>query len=154
MMGILATIGVGLSLVGCGGGSQTPQERLIGNWIYSNADGTVGEDIDVKSDGTYVLSVIQVTSATSGNVQEERGTYVATDSQVTTTPQEWSCPGPDPVSTMQYSFSGDILVISGPTGLLSLNPNTAPASSGVAITFGCFQSDGSFVAEALAPVSN
>lgn len=57
------------------------------------------------------------------------------------------------MSTVQYSFSGGELVVTEPTGLISLMPNTSPATS-VVLTFGCFQSGGAFVAAALAPVSN
>jgi hypothetical protein len=153
MKGILAAIVLGLASTACSP-SQTPQERLVGDWVYVDSTGTVGEGVDLKPDGTYAISVLQLTTATTGNAQQETGTYTATDSDIRTTPQEWTCPGPDPVAVTPYSFSGNLLVVTGSSGLITFSPNTAPASTAEVLTFGCFQANGSFVAEALAPVSN
>ena len=96
---------------------------------------------------------LQATSTTSLNVEEETGTYVATDTTLTTTPQEWTCAGPDPVLSYSYAFAGSGLDVTSSTGLIVFSPDTTPPTSNAVVTFGCFTSTG-FVASPLAPVTN
>ncbi len=50
-----------------------------------------------RSDGTYVFSILEFTSPNSADAVVETGTFTTSGSAVTFTPQQWSCPGPDPI---------------------------------------------------------
>ena len=141
------------TVASCGGGnSETPKERLIGKWLYSGSSAGIG--LQFNSDATYSAQVLQLTSDTTGNDEVEKGVFSATDTQIVFTPQMYTCPGPLPVYTLAYTFNGDSLSVMFSTGAMGFSRNTVPASSNFIITFGCFQSDGSFVTSPLAPVSN
>jgi hypothetical protein len=135
-------------------GSSSPADKLVGNWIYENADETAGIGATFRSDGTYTVVTLVLTSQNTGDAQVEDGSYVATDTSITTTPTEWTCPGPDPVSVVTYSFSGADLVATIGAQVFVMQPNNQPAQSSFALTLGCFDSTGNFTAQALAPVSN
>jgi hypothetical protein len=107
----------------------------------------------LDSDGTYIAQQLELTSSTSASDEGEGGVYTATSDTITFTPQKSSCPGPDPIYSLNYSFSGPNLVISTPSGAFALARNTYSGANG-SITFGCFQPDGSFVPESIAPVGN
>ena len=139
----------------CGGGnSETPQQRLIGQWLYTNSTGSAGIDITFNTNATYVAQILQLTSTTSANDEIEDGVFSTTDTEITFTPQKYTCPGPDPVYSMTYSFNGDSLLLLLSTGATGFSRNTTPAATNFTLAFGCFQSDGSFVASPLAAVSN
>src|SRR5579862_3505862 len=138
--------------LGCGG-SSSPGSRLVGDWIATDSTGTNGIALTFGSDGTYSAQQLELTSSTSANDEVEGGVYTATNSSIAFTPQKSSCPGPDPDYSLGYSFSGSSLIVSTPSGAVALMANTFSAGTG-AIAFGCFQPDGSFVAEPIAPVGN
>ena len=140
------------TVASCGGNSETPKERLIGKWIYTGSSAGIGLQFD--SDAAYSVQVLQLTSTTTGNDEVEKGAYSATDTQITFTPKMYTCPGPVPVYTLDYSFNGDSLSVLFSNGAMGFSRNTEPASSNFIITFGCFQSDGSFVSSPLAAVGN
>jgi hypothetical protein len=133
------------------GSGSTPS--LYGTWAYLNAAGTEGEGITINSDGTYVLSLLQITSPASANVQSEQGSFTLSGSTITATPKEATCAKPDPVYTATYSFQGSNLEIAEPSGVIVFQPDNATGSN-IAITFGCFSSSGTFTASPLVPVSN
>jgi len=150
---ILGTL-VGM-VMSCGGDdSQTPQERLVGSWVYSNSSGSTGIDLKFGSDANYSVQLLQLTSTTSANDEVETGIYSATDSTITFTPQKYTCPVPDPTYTLTYNFNGDSLAMLFSSGAIAFTRYTGPASTNAALTFGCFQSDGTFFTSPLAPVSN
>jgi hypothetical protein len=153
MRNVVIAFAFGAIAMGCGG-SSSPEQDLIGNWLYATSTGSTGIAVTYKTDGTYVAAELVLTSSNTADAQVETGTYTATASELTSVPTEWTCPGPDPAGTASYSFSGGDLLISSSSGIISLAPNTAPASSTFILTYGCFQSDGSFVTAPLAPVSN
>ena len=147
LLAVLATVAA------CGANSETPEQRLIGAWIYWN--GSTGVGLEFDSNGIYSGQVLQITSATTGNDEVETGVYTMTDTEITCTPLENSCPGPDPAYRLIYHVDGNNLEVLTPNGLaIAFSRNTASPSSNSIVTFGCFQSDGSFVTGALAPVSN
>jgi hypothetical protein len=140
------------AMASCGGNSETPKERLIGKWFYSGSSAGIGLQFD--SVDTYSAQVLQLTSTSTGNDEVETGVFSATDTEITFTPQKYTCPGTDPVYTLTYHFNGDSLSVLYSTGAVLLSRNTTPPSSNAILTFGCFQSDGSFVTSPLAAVSN
>jgi hypothetical protein len=142
------------AVASCSGNSETPRERLIGQWLYTNSSGGAGVDATFNLDDTYSVQTLQLTSDTAGNDEVETGVFSATDTEITFAPQKHTCPGPDPVYTLTYHFTGDSLVVVFPDGAIALSRNTTPPSSNAIVTFGCFQSDGSFVTAPLAAVSN
>lgn len=152
----LILLGLVVAVVGCGAPEtpETPEQRLIGTWIYVAADNSVALGATFNADGSYVLQQLELTYSGSINDEVETGTYSATETAVSTVPQKFSCPGPDPGATLAYDFSGSSLQLTGPGGSYVLAPDTAATPSMAAITWGCFQADGSFVAQPLAPVSN
>jgi hypothetical protein len=115
--------------------------------------GTAGLGVIFNSDGTYTFTELELTSSTSANAQIETGTFTVSGATITATPKEWSCPGPDAVYSLSYSFQGSSLNLSQPSGIIILQQNTSTASSG-AIAIGCIDSSGNFKAEPLAAVSN
>lgn len=141
------------TVAACGGNSGTPEERLIGTWLYADAAGVTGLAVQFNADSTYGVLTMQLTSLTSANVEAEKGVFAATDTEITSRPQQWTCPGPYPVYTVSYHLSGDSLVVTYSTGAMMLSRDTAAPSSNAVVTYGCFQS-GAFVAAPLAPVSN
>lgn len=153
--GVLAALSIALGAgLGCGQAHETNAERLIGTWEYINADQSSVFQLKFMA-ATYVSQQIELTSTASGDDEIETGSYVATETQITATPGAWSCPGPDPVGLIGYSFTAaGNLEIATPSGTTILSRDTAPASSNTALTYGCIQPDGSFAAAPLAPVAN
>lgn len=149
LLAMLAVVGCG----GTGGGdpSATFNSRLVGKWIV-NA-GTSASALNFNADGSYTFGTVEVTGTASANAQIENGVFNATASSITMTPTEWTCRGSNPSHLETYAFSGGNLVVSDSSGVASFAPNTATATTGVAVTYGCFASDGSFVAQPLAPVN-
>jgi hypothetical protein len=138
-------------LVGCG--SKTPQESLVGDWLFQNADGTSGLGVTFNGDGSYVLADLAVTSSTSANAEVEKGTYTATDTMFTMVPSQWTCDGKDTSSTETYKFSGSLLVVSDSSGVVTLAPNNGPSTGTFAVTLGCFDASNNFTAHPLGPAN-
>ncbi len=146
-------IAASLLCVACSGSSGSSSPSLYGNWVYEN--GTVGQGLTLKADGTYVALVLAEVSPTSADAQVETGTFVVNGSTITATPTQWSCRGADPSATYAFSFNGEDLVISDASGVIVYQPNNATGSSSFAITIGCFDSQtGAFKPQPLAPVGN
>jgi hypothetical protein len=139
---------------GCGGGGGP---SLYGNWSFENPDGVTGIGLDLSPDDTYVFLLIAVTSSGQGsgraNVESETGTFVVAGSKITFTPKQWTCPGPDPVYVLSYTFDGQNLVMGSPSGLTSLAPNGPSSGGTIGLTYGCFTA-GVFTPSQLAPVTN
>ena len=147
------TISVVLLFAALGCGGSSPEDQLAGTWVYTS--GYEGVGLTFTTDGTYVAQVLQQTSSTSGNDEVEKGVYSVSGNQINWTPQEYTCPGPDPVYSTSYSFTGGNLVIvtPGSADVVTLVRNTSSAAGSSSLVLGCFQS-GSFVQEPLAPVGN
>ena len=144
--------GLLLAVVGCGG-SSSPEAQLAGTWTYINGYSGIG--LTFSTDSTYVAQVLQVTSSTSAEDEIEKGVYSVSGNDIIWTPQEYTCPGPDPVYTTPYSFSGGNLVVVTPgnSAVVTFSRDTSSGSGNESLVFGCFQS-GSFAQQSLAPVSN
>jgi hypothetical protein len=136
-------VAVLVTMAACGPNSETPEQRLIGKWAYSDTSSWGG--LQFYSTSAYGAETLQPTSTTTANEESERGVFSASETEITFTPQGYSCPGPEPVYTLPYQFNGDVLVVTYQTGSVSLSPNTAFPSWSASVTYGCFQSDGSFV---------
>lgn len=132
-------------------GGGTPS--LYQTWAYVTADGSAAAGATFTSDGTYLFQELTLTSSTTANDQVEEGSFTISGSTITATPKQWTCPGPDAVYTLGYSFQGGNLVLAQPAGTIVMQPDTATASS-ISITNGCFASSGSFTTAPLATVSN
>lgn len=137
----LAVAVLGL-LAGCG--SSGGGDKLVGQWLYTSADGASGIGIAFRADGTYTTTILRATSGTTANTQVENGTYADLGSSVAFTPVEWSCTGMDTAETDAYSISGNTLSLVTVSGLISLTRNTAPAAGNIILTTGCFTPDGAF----------
>ncbi|HEV3191172.1 MAG TPA: hypothetical protein VGY54_11775 [Polyangiaceae bacterium] len=145
-----------LWLCACGGLSSSGSDgpSLHRNWIAEPAIGALGVALDVKSDGSYVITNLTLTSQTTANAIVESGTLTVSGSTITFTPKEWSCRGPRPVWSAPFSFQDGDLLITQPTYVLKLQPTNATATTSFALAIGCTDNSGKFMPEALAPVSN
>lgn len=136
-------------LSACGGGGP-----LDGNWIQIASDGSDGVAFNINGNN-YVLAVIEVTSSASVNMQKEAGTITWTNTTLTLTPTESSCPGSDPARTWDYAIVNGSLQTTESAGALIFQPNTAQASTNLSIAYGCFlYSQGAFMPYPLTPVNN
>jgi hypothetical protein len=140
----------------CSSSSGGGPPSLYQDWLYTDSSGNSGIAATFKSDGTYVVSDLMITSSTSANAQVETGTFTASNGSLAMAPKEDSCPGPDAAYSLGYSFQGGNLEIVQPSGVLLMQPNTtSPGSIGsFAITIGCFDGSGNLKASPLAAVSN
>jgi hypothetical protein len=143
-------------LVGCDGSTtESPSQRLVGEWLFVFPSGERATAISLKSDATYSLSQIVVPTPTSREVEVENGTYTATSTAISVTPTEWSCSGPDPIMTFPYSFVGADLELTEPSGAITFKVDTEPPLSGlVMVETGCFSANGTFTQSVVAPVTN
>jgi hypothetical protein len=141
-------------LSGCS--SSAAPSPLVGHWFYdSGARHRIA--LDINADGTYAATTLQgtVASPTAAEAQVETGTYAATDTAVTWTPKQSTCPGPAPVSMIHYTFNGDALLVSNGTSVATYQRQNAQATQGFDVVLGCFLAqNGAFVAAPLAPVPN
>jgi hypothetical protein len=140
----------------CGGlvSSGRGGPSLYRNWIDEPAIGTLGVALEVKIDGSYVITNLTLTSQTAANAIVESGTLIVSGSTITFTPKEWSCRGPRPAWSAPFSFQDGELLVTQPTYVLKLQPTNATATTSFALTIGCTDNSGNFTPEALAPVSN
>lgn len=135
--------------------SSSDAPSLDGNWIYVNDQGTAGLGVTFNGDGTYTAFVMAMTSQSSADAEVETGLFTTQAGAVTFTPREWTCPGPDPASTVKYTFSNGNLLLSFPSGIISLQQNTASSDEAFSITYGCFdRKTHTFIRSQLAPVDN
>lgn len=143
------------AIAGCGGGAApAPSDRIVGDWLFQNADGSAGSALALKPTGAYSIGLIRVLSSSSVDLEEETGSYSATDSIISMTPSMSSCPGQHAAYVVTYKFVGSALVLTDSGVIVSFTPDTPGASGNIVATFGCFQSDGSFSSSPLAPVSS
>lgn len=146
-----------LFAIGCGGGDGRPNtgqqqpDLLIGNWLLEQS-ATAGVGLTFTDAGTYVFSQVRVDlSAGVDDAQVENGRYSEFPTSITFDPTQSSCPGAHPSWQAGYSVTDQSLSISDASGALLFVPNTSPGGS-VAITYGCFASDGTFTASPLTSI--
>jgi len=154
-----------LSTSACSGSSTTVAQSpsVVGSWLEEHQDPNsvsanaviVTALLEFRPDGTYTFTgPLMQSSPTSGNVQVEVGAWTSTSSMVTLTPKEWSCRGPDPVSTFSYTVTQNQLVLTGAKGTQTLDANSGTTISATNEVNGCFDSAGHFTPTPLGPVSN
>ncbi len=140
-----------VALLAC---SSSAPPSVFNTWYYSAPGSATGYGLTLNRDYTYVASTFAVTSSASGNAQVEKGTYSATATALTFTPTEWSCEQPtDPPYTVQWKEVGNSFEVAYPSGIIVYQVDTAGVSS-VAITYGCFDTNGNFFVSPLTPVGS
>ena len=102
-------------------GSQ-PGSGLYDTWIYSS--GNDAEGFTFKTDNTYLYQQINITSGTTANDYMESGVIALHGSNMTITPQKWSCAGPDAPISGTYSVSGNTLDLAFGTRIVALQRDT------------------------------
>jgi hypothetical protein len=153
-IGFAAASLVGL-LTACSSSSSSQPPSLYGNWDYIDSAGTAGNGLTLKSDGTYVVSRLVLTSSTSANAQVESGTMVVTGSTIAFTPQNWSCEEPkDPPYTATYQLTNGGLEVTLPGLVIAFQVNTSPVATNFTLATGCFPQSGGFVPSPLSPVGS
>ena len=151
----LVAIIVLLALVACSSSVETKEPTVVGNWVFVNQAGTAGTGITFRGDGSYTFLNMRLTSDKSANAEVETGIYTDNGSAIVFTPQQYTCPGPDPIVTFPRSFSNGNLVFSLPSGVISLQPNNAPPAESFVVVYGCFDNKtGAFTRAELSPVDN
>lgn len=140
-------------VAGCAADATTSEPSIHGNWMYVNSAGTAGVGATLNEDGTYVVTLLRLTSPTTAQASVEAGTYTSTAKTMTFTATHSTCPN-EPAThyaTYNYTLSNDRLSVLFPEGIIAFERNPHEAESSFVITFGCFQS-GKFVASSLVPV--
>ena len=150
-----------LAFAGCGGGMDDmpyrhggthfiagPDSRLTGNWIFIGDAAGLALDFD----GANTLRPHRHDGQRHGQRAGRDRPYSTSGGVLTLTPQQASCAGVHPAYTERYSFSGANLVVRT-TAARSCSPNP-PSGGSVALTYGCFDSAGTFTASPLVAVSN
>jgi hypothetical protein len=123
---------------------------IDGTWISWTSSNT-GTGLTINADGTYVLQQLTLLSPTSGEEEVQTGIIEVGDNTLTFTPVEWSCSGPYPAFTWNYTFDGALLDIDTGSAMVSYSADTAAASS-FTVVFGCYDQSGNFTAHPLDPV--
>ena len=145
-----------LGLLGCASTTDdVPPPDFHGDWLYYAGDGQ-GMGVTFRADGTFVLVRVRLISETSGESEVQTGTFVSDDTSLTLTTTQWSCPGAPSPRTYGYSFRGASLVLADPSGVVSLERNTAADNGAGSFTtaIGCFDREtGAFTARPLGPTS-
>ncbi len=152
----LATFGAPL-LAGCSSTSTVDEDAnngIYGAWDGRSGTGATGVRLQLTSDGSYTLTELTVTSATTANARAESGTFTATPGTITWTPVESSCSGAAAAYQSAYELTGETLSLALPAGVFALAPADEDGGLGdAALTVGCYAGDGTFTAAPLAPVS-
>ena len=133
---------------------------LYDTWIYYASTSTA-TGVTFTSDGRYVgqaLVLDNLITDGSGNIvsghandEQERGSFVASGSNITFTPMQATCDGSYPIYSASYVLDGDRLTLSLPSSIVAFTRVKDAGMSAFAITLGCFTASG-FVQQPLAPV--
>lgn len=147
---------------GCGGADGTGPgsgmhvdplvQKVEGSWIYVGTTGAVG--VNLGADATYSVAIVQAVTATTANLQLEKGIYSLTASSLVLAPQQSTCPGAHPAYRYDYAAAAASLTLSYSGGATVFVRNSSPATS-IDATYGCFSTDGTgtFTASPLTPVN-
>jgi hypothetical protein len=139
------------------GAQSAAATSLVGSWQFNSDPPGLSIVLHIEADGTYESNIVTFPTSSFWDDQIERGTYTVAGSTLTTTPKQWSCPGPDPVASSTFSFTDGALVIANAKGAISYPPQPTENGgipAGVAVTVGCYGSNSSFTPMPLAPVAN
>ncbi len=142
---------------GCSSTSTIDEDAnngIYGAWDGRTATSATGVRLQLTSDGSYTLTELIATSATTANARAERGTFTAAPGTITWTPVESSCNAASSSYQSAYQLTGATLSVALPAGVFALEPADDDGGLGDAsLTLGCYASDGAFTAAPLAPVS-
>lgn len=141
-----------VALASCGGSDDglTANERALqGTWIFATADGASGFTFDAHG---YVFQTLGPLSDGSFGTEAETGTFATSASTITFRPEQWSCTGLDPAYSFTFSISPSVLTLSDGTAIATFSRDTSMGTGGSIIRIGCWQSDGTFLVNPLAPV--
>jgi hypothetical protein len=138
----------------CGGSATAPPGLLVGDWMNNvTSTSTGGAGITLDANGTFSTHRLMFTGATSANEEEQTGVYQATDSTLTLTTREYSCPPPAtaPVFSSPYIVDQSVLTLVTPSESILFNRVITPLPWTTRV-LGCFRGD--FVPSPLTPVAN
>jgi hypothetical protein len=139
------------------GGATPGANSLLGAWQFTSQNPTLAIVVKFKSDGSYESNVVTFPAANFWQDQIELGSYSVSNTTLTVTPAQWSCSGPDPVSTSMFSFSNGNLALTNAKGAIVYSPQPSAdqgVPANVVVTLGCYDSNGGFKAMPLSPVEN
>jgi hypothetical protein len=135
-MRILSVAVVAMVVVGCGGGDE---QGLEGGWVAEFGACLIGVNFDVGAKGYVGQFICPLDNGTVGDELEGGDADFSVHGKVTMVPRRASCLTADhSTETATFSFSGENLVMAYPQGVISFQPNKAPAGGPSAILqFGC-----------------
>ena len=140
------------------GGTSAKNDGLFGSWIFETSNQMNATGLQLNEDGTYVFVILELASSSSGQSQDETGTFTAAGGVITWTPTESSCPSPQAVYTTDYDLDGDDLTVTFGSAIVTFVPESASSGgsgSGSSVETGCFSADGkTFTPAPLGPVTN
>ncbi len=152
---LFAVLAVGATLTGCAVDTTPPPEPTIhGSWLYSYPNGRGATGLSFNENGTFVQLYLSVTSSSTANVEKWVGTYTATADTVSFTPRESTCANASSdVWSPNYAVDTKNLTLSDPDGIVKYERlETSDSSSGIQLTYGCFDRDGNFARSSLTPI--
>jgi hypothetical protein len=134
--------------------SSPPSPSIYGNWEVDLE--TARRGLSLKSDGSYVMSLLSLSVPPSARAQLETGTFSVADSIITFTPETLTCVvASDPSYTASYKLDGSLKLTFEPTGpSLTLQSRATPAESEFSLMTGCFLRNQSFAAGSTSPIGH
>lgn len=137
--------------IGCASPNDAPPTSIYDDWVYLDSNSTTGIGLNLSADGTYVFTVLQLTSDNSAQAVVESGTFSSTSDTLSFVPTQSTCPTSE-FETLKYQLRYSALELMFSQGIISLQKNTGSSVSNFILTFGCFQG-GKFTAASLHAVN-
>ena len=164
----LATAGLTL-VVGCGspfmpvataGAAPVPASpgnspSLYGNWLYTNSN-DIEAKLTLNDDMTYEFELLISTSTVTADEYIENGAFAYQGPTLTLTPMQTSCPVAAPPKPYGFAFDDAGLILTDSSGNSSTYGRTTTADPAANLTtvVGCSISNGPWMPEPIAPVTN
>lgn len=115
-------------------------------------DGNQAIGLTFAESDHYALQMLEAESSASVRIQAEVGDFTWTDTELTFTAHEATCPGAIAVYAARYTVSDGQLALTGLSGGLIMK-RAVGGNAQASIIFGCFYAEG-FQPSPLAPVAN
>jgi hypothetical protein len=150
---------VGLALALAGGGcSSSRSDSIVGTWTAIDSNSTVSLSVSFNSDATFAAHLLRFPSPMTVDEQIQTGAYSVTETELTMTPMESTCPGNMPTTVRLYAVDDDQLTLmelpssTTPQTILFSRDTTPPTVTGAVL--GCFQDEDTLTPGPLRPVGN
>lgn len=137
-------------LLGCNS-TPAPEKALLGDWFSVRSD-TSAQLLSFNEEGAYVVGFLVSRSATTGDLELERGWYDVDGRDIVLSPTDGTCLISAAGYRLGWRRNGNALVITYSNGLVSFERSASGSSGSVSLDLGCFDRDtGAFVRGELMP---